>query len=107
MNAAAARRSKRGASDENMKPLLHSHFHIKSKRGPGELKQAGRGGFPLYRLPHRTVVYYAHTANVVIANGRETHGIPYAVAVCKMLQTDAKQIRNPSEFLTPSRRYDK
>lgn len=55
-------------------------------------RQAGREGVSRYRLPHGTVVYYAHTANVVIANGRETHGIPYAKSP-KPSEANKKPIR--------------
>lgn len=64
--AAAAAATARRARDENMKPLLQSHFHIKSKQ-PRE-GQAG-GGQTVNTLRHR-LWFIMHTANVVIAIGR-------------------------------------
>lgn len=83
-----------GARDENMKPLLGPHFHIKSKpiawpwpKGAARHGKAWPGSVQCG--------FIMHAANVVIA------------ATGHMQTGRAKQIRNPSEFLTPARRYDK
>lgn len=53
--AAAAAATARRARDENMKPLLQSHFHIKSKHPKG-----GEGGTDSQYAAASTVVYYAY-----------------------------------------------
>lgn len=62
----AAAATARRARDENMKPLLQSHFHIKSKQ-----QREGKGlrGQTVNTMRHR-LWFIMHTANVVIAIGR-------------------------------------